>query len=62
MAETLDRLEFPDSWHNVVPFVGELMPELIVKDANAVNMFGSYSLRRYGDSNDFDPPTSDAFR
>lgn len=47
LADALDRLSIPYSWHKVVPFVGELVPEPEVRDPLAVVMFGSYTLWRY---------------
>lgn len=55
MAEALDRLEIPYSWHKVVPFIGDLIPAPIVRDTNAVVMFGSYTLWRYAQAHDLKP-------
>lgn len=55
MADALDRLEIPYTWHKVVPFIGELTPIPTIKDPNAVVMFGSYSLWRYAKDNDLKP-------
>ncbi|MEP6021440.1 MAG: ATP-grasp domain-containing protein [Paracoccaceae bacterium] len=55
MADALDRLEIPYTWHKVIPFIGELTPAPIIKDPNAVVMFGSYSLWRYAQANDLKP-------
>ncbi len=55
MADALDRLEIPYSWHKVVPFVGELTPAPTINDPNAVVMFGSYTLWRYAQANDLKP-------
>lgn len=55
MADALDRLEIPYTWHKVVPFIGELTPVPTIKDPNAVVMFGSYSLWRYAKDNDLKP-------
>lgn len=55
MADALDRLEIPYTWHKVVPFVGELTPPPNIKDPNAVVMFGSYTLWRYAQANDLKP-------
>lgn len=46
LAETLDRLGIPYSWHKVVPFVGTLDPEPVVPNPDAVVMFGPYSMWR----------------
>lgn len=55
MADALDRLEIPCTWHKVVPFVGELTPTPTIDDPNAVVMFGSYTLWRYAKANDLKP-------
>lgn len=55
MADALDRLEIPYTWHKVVPFVGELTPTPTIDDPNAVVMFGSYTLWRYAKANDLTP-------
>ncbi len=55
MADALDRLEIPYSWHKVVPFVGDLMPAPVVEDTNAIVMFGSYTLWRYAETNGLKP-------
>ncbi len=55
LAEALDRLELPYTWHKVVPFVGELIPEPTVPDPNNVVMFGSYSLWRYAENKSYWP-------
>ena len=44
LGDALARLGLPHTWHKVVPFVGELLPEPDVPDPNAVVLFGSYSL------------------
>jgi hypothetical protein len=55
LAEALDRLGIPYTWHKVVPFVGELVPEPIVADPNSVVMFGSYALWRTAEANGYWP-------
>ena len=52
IADALDRLEIPYTWHRVVPFVGELTPTPNIEDPNAVVMFGSYTFWRYTQAND----------
>jgi len=47
LAGALDRLGIPYTWHKVVPFVGELQPEPVIDDRDAVVLFGSYTLWRY---------------
>jgi hypothetical protein len=47
LALALDRLGLPYTWHKVVPFVGDLVPETVIPDPRAVVMFGSYTLWRY---------------
>lgn len=55
MAEALDLLEVPYTWHKVVPFVGELAPEPVVNDANSVVLFGSYTLWKYAEAHKLKP-------
>lgn len=55
LADALDRLGIPYSWHNVVPFVGELVPEPEVRDPLSVVMFGSYTLWRYAEAKRLHP-------
>lgn len=55
LADALDRLEIPYTWHKVVPFVGELLPEPAIADPGAVVMFGSYSLWRFAQAKGFWP-------
>ena len=55
LAGALDRLQISYSWHRVVPFVGDLIPEPIVDDPERVVMFGSYTLWRYAQANNYRP-------
>lgn len=55
LAEALDQLAIPYTWHKVVPFIGELIPEPVVADPGAVVMFGSYSLWRNAEANGYWP-------
>ncbi|MEM9427452.1 MAG: ATP-grasp domain-containing protein [Pseudomonadota bacterium] len=55
LAEALERLGIGFSWHKVVPFVGELSPEPVVPDTEAVVLFGSYTLWRYAALRDLKP-------
>ncbi|GAB5467098.1 MAG: hypothetical protein Kilf2KO_01280 [Rhodospirillales bacterium] len=55
LAEALDRLDIPYSWHRIVPFVGDLIPKPVIGDPGAVVMFGSYALWRYAESNSYAP-------
>lgn len=55
LAEALDRLEISYTWHKVVPFVGELIPEPVVDDLDAIVMFGSYTLWRYARDKNLKP-------
>ncbi|WP_428688385.1 ATP-grasp domain-containing protein [Roseibium sp.] len=55
LAEALNRLEIPYSWHRAVPFVGDLIPEPEVADPHAVVMFGSYALWKFAEAKDFRP-------
>ncbi|MBB2694065.1 UNVERIFIED_ORG: hypothetical protein GGI63_004979 [Rhizobium esperanzae] len=55
LAEALDGLGIPYTWHKVVPFIGELIPEPVVADPSAVVMFGSYTLWRKAEANGYRP-------
>jgi len=55
LAKALERLELPYTWHKVVPFVGDLIPEPVVANTDSVVMFGSYSLWRYAEANGYSP-------
>lgn len=55
LAPALDRLGAAYSWHKVVPFVGELVPEPTIADSKAVVMFGSYTLWRYAERHGLRP-------
>ena len=43
-VEILKKYDQDVSFHKVIPFVGELMPEAVVEDKKAI-CFGSYSMR-----------------
>lgn len=55
LAEALDRLGIPYTWHKVVPFTGELIPMPAVADPGSVVMFGAYSLWRHAEANGYWP-------
>ncbi|MEO1110656.1 MAG: ATP-grasp domain-containing protein [Pseudomonadota bacterium] len=55
LANALDRLKIPYTWHKVVPFVGELVPEPEIINPASVVMFGSYSLWRYAEKRALSP-------
>ncbi|WP_434729685.1 ATP-grasp domain-containing protein [Rhizobium binae] len=55
LAEALDRLGIRYTWHRVVPFIGELIPEPVAADPSAVVMFGSYTLWRNAETNGYRP-------
>ncbi|MEL6767408.1 MAG: ATP-grasp domain-containing protein [Pseudomonadota bacterium] len=55
LGDALDRLGLPHSWHKVVPFVGDLIPEPVVDDPGAVILFGSYTLWRYAAAKGYRP-------
>jgi len=55
LAEALDQLGISYTWHKVVPFIGQLVPEPVVPDPTAVVMFGSYSLWRNAEANGYRP-------
>ncbi|TKD17913.1 DUF4343 domain-containing protein [Rhodobacter capsulatus] len=55
LAHALDRLGIAYSWHKVVPFVGDLIPEPEVRDPKAVVLFGAYTLWRYARAKGLSP-------
>jgi ATP-grasp domain-containing protein len=55
LAEALDRLDIPYTWHKVVPFVGDLIPIPAVVNSDSVVMFGSYTLWRYAKAHAYKP-------
>ncbi|WP_253261261.1 MULTISPECIES: ATP-grasp domain-containing protein [unclassified Roseobacter] len=55
LAEALDELGIPFTWHKVVPFIGELEPAPAITDSSSVVMFGSYTLWRYAHSHGLKP-------
>ena len=55
LAPALDRLGASYSWHRVVPFVGDLLPEPVIMDRAAVVLFGSYALRHYAQRHGLSP-------
>ena len=55
LAQALDRLGAPYSWHKVVPFVGELTPAPDIADPDDVVLIGSYTLWRYAKRHDLKP-------
>ncbi|MEL6480893.1 MAG: ATP-grasp domain-containing protein [Pseudomonadota bacterium] len=55
LGAALSRLGLPHSWHKVVPFVGDLLPEPVVEDPGAVILFGSYTLWRYAEAKGYRP-------
>ncbi len=54
-AAVLDRLGIVFTWHKVVPFVGDLLPEPDIPDPDAVVLFGSYTLWRYAEARNLKP-------
>jgi len=55
LAVALERLGVAYSWHKVIPFVGELLPEPEIDDPGAVLLFGSYSLWRIAEKKNWSP-------
>lgn len=55
LAQVLDRLDIPYSFHKVVPFVGTLQPAPRIADPNRVVLFGSYTLWRYAADHGLSP-------
>lgn len=58
MVDALERLNIPYSTHKVVPFVGELIPDVSAPTKNIICM-GSYSMRHYAKKNGFYPGVFD---
>lgn len=55
LADALHRLGIQYSFHKVVPFVGELIPEPQIGNPNSVVLFGSYTLWRYAEKRGLTP-------
>ncbi|MEL7026513.1 MAG: ATP-grasp domain-containing protein [Pseudomonadota bacterium] len=55
LGVVLDRLGLNHSWHKVVPFVGDLVPEPEINEKADVVLFGSYTLWRYAERLDLKP-------
>ncbi len=55
LAKALDQLAIEYTWHKVIPFVGDLIPEPNIKDASNVVMFGSYTLWKNAEKNNYKP-------
>lgn len=49
LAAALTALGLPFTWHKVIPFVGDLVPEPTIRDPHAVVLFGAYALWRYAE-------------
>jgi hypothetical protein len=60
VVETLERFGFPYSVHKVIPFVGELVPELKLDHKNVI-CIGSYSLRHCAKKYGWVPGVFDLF-
>lgn len=58
LTGTLERFGVPYSVHKVVPFVGELLPDLDVPDGRAI-CFGSYSMRHVAAAKGWNPGVYD---
>ena len=55
LAEALDRLGLPYTWHKVVPFEGRLIPDPEIADPDDVILFGSYVLWRLAEARGWRP-------
>jgi hypothetical protein len=55
LAVALDRLGLPYSWHKIVPFLGDLVPEPQIADPRSVVLFGAYSMWRYAQAHNLRP-------
>ena len=58
LVSTLERFSIPYSFHKVVPFVGELIPDPILENDNVICM-GSYSMRHYAKKHNLNPGVFD---
>jgi len=61
LVGALERFNLPYSVHKVVPFVGELIPEVHNESGTKVICFGSYSLRHAAKKNGWTPGVYDLF-
>jgi hypothetical protein len=59
LVDTLDRLSIPYSTHKVVPFIGELQPD--INPEGPVICFGSYSMRHAAKAKNWYPGVFDLF-
>ena len=55
LAAALDRLDISYSWHKIVPFVGDLEPEPVIDDPDAIVLFGAYTMWRYAERRGLKP-------
>jgi hypothetical protein len=55
LADALEQRGIAYTWHKVVPFVGDLVPEPAVGNPNKVVMFGAYTLWRYAQAKGLRP-------
>jgi len=55
LTNALERLDIPYTWHKVVPFVGDLQPDPVIENTDAVVLFGSYTLWRYAQRKGLSP-------
>jgi hypothetical protein len=55
LAKTLDIMNISYTWHKVIPFVGDLIPEPEIPDVDKVILFGSYTLWRYANARNLFP-------
>ena len=55
LAQALERLGIAFTWHKVVPFIGDLLPEPEISDPKSVVLFGSYTLWRFAEARGLEP-------
>ncbi|WP_422064038.1 ATP-grasp domain-containing protein [Shimia sp.] len=55
LGDTLLAMGRDFSWHKIVPFVGALTPEPVIKDKRSVVLFGAYSMWKYAESHALEP-------
>ncbi|WP_412555114.1 ATP-grasp domain-containing protein [Shimia sp. MIT1388] len=55
LGDALTSLGRDVSWHKIVPFVGELAPPPVIKDPQAVVLFGAYSMWKYAEAQGLKP-------
>ncbi|MCH2066399.1 ATP-grasp domain-containing protein [Shimia sp. MIT910701] len=55
LGDALTSLGRDVSWHKIIPFVGDLTPQPMIKDPKAVVLFGAYSMWKYAETDQLEP-------